>query len=134
MVRRPLTRESEAAEHSPKRTLTSLDLTMLGIGAIIGTGIFAAIGTATAGKPDRPGAGPAIILSFVLTAIACVFSALCCAEFAAMIPLPAAPTPTPRWGRWSRGPAVGNIAVAISWGSHRNAFTFGRVACVHPRC
>ena len=108
MVRRPLTRESEAAEHSPKRTLTSLDLTMLGIGAVIGSGIFAGVGRATAGKPDRPGAGPAIILSFVLTAITCVFSALCCAEFAAMIPLPAAPTPTPRRGRWSRGSSAGD--------------------------
>jgi len=83
-----ITRESEtSAEHTLKRTLTALDLTMLGIGAVIGTGIFAAIGTATAGNADRPGAGPAIILSFILTAVACIFSALCYAEFAAMIPI-----------------------------------------------
>src|SRR3989441_11520679 len=83
-----ITRESETVvEHTLKRTLTSFDLTMLGIGAIIGTGIFAAIGTATAGNADRPGAGPAIILSFTLTAVACIFSALCYAEFAAMIPI-----------------------------------------------
>ena len=59
-----ITRESETVgEHTLKRTLTAFDLTMLGIGAVIGTGIFAAIGTATAGNADRPGAGPAIILS-----------------------------------------------------------------------
>jgi hypothetical protein len=82
-----ITREAADQAHSLKRTLGALDLTMLGIGAVIGTGIFASIGTATAGNADRPGAGPAIILSFILTAVACVFSALCYAEFAAMIPL-----------------------------------------------
>src|SRR5574341_363403 len=66
-----ITRESETVVgHTLKRTLTSFDLTMLGIGAVIGTGIFAAIGTATAGNADRPGAGPAIMLSFILTAVA----------------------------------------------------------------
>jgi len=127
-----ITRESEAAgANALKRTLTSLDLTMLGIGAVIGTGIFAAIGTATAGNADRPGAGPAIILSFVLTAVACVFSALCYAEFAAMIPISGsaytyAYATLGEMVAWIIGwdliieYAVGNIAVAISWAAHFN--------------
>ncbi len=127
-----ITRESEtSAEHTLKRTLTALDLTMLGIGAVIGTGIFAAIGTATAGNPDRPGAGPAIILSFILTAVACVFSALCYAEFAAMIPISGsaytyAYATLGEMVAWIIGwdliieYAVGNIAVAISWAAHFN--------------
>jgi APA family basic amino acid/polyamine antiporter len=126
-------READDREHSLKRTLTSLDLTMLGIGAVIGTGIFAAIGTAAAGNADRPGAGPAIILSFVLTAIACVFCALCYAEFASMIPISGsaytyAYATLGETIAWIIGwdliieYAVGNIAVAISWSSHLNAF------------
>ncbi|HEU4403613.1 MAG TPA: amino acid permease [Candidatus Polarisedimenticolia bacterium] len=126
-----ITRESEDREHSLKRTLTSLDLTMLGIGAVIGTGIFAAIGTAVAGNADRPGAGPAIVLSFILTAVACVFSALCYAEFAAMIPI-AGSAYTYAYATlgemiaWIIGwdliieYAVGNIAVAISWAAYFN--------------
>jgi basic amino acid/polyamine antiporter, APA family len=73
------------AEHggkSLKRTLTALDLTLLGIGAIIGTGIFVLTGTAAANQ-----AGPGIVLSYVLAGTACGFAALCYAEFAAMIPI-----------------------------------------------
>jgi APA family basic amino acid/polyamine antiporter len=65
-----------------KRTLTAMDLTLLGIGAIIGTGIFVLTGTAAARA-----AGPAIVLSYVLAGVACGFAALCYAEFAAMIPI-----------------------------------------------
>jgi APA family basic amino acid/polyamine antiporter len=65
-----------------KRTLTGLDLTLLGIGAIIGTGIFVLTGTAAANQ-----AGPAIVLSYVAAGVACGFAALCYAEFAAMIPI-----------------------------------------------
>jgi len=65
-----------------KRTLTAFDLTLLGIGAIIGTGIFVLTGTAAANQ-----AGPAITLSYVLAGLACSFAALCYAEFAAMIPI-----------------------------------------------
>jgi basic amino acid/polyamine antiporter, APA family len=65
-----------------KRTLTAMDLTLLGIGAIIGTGIFVLTGTAAANQ-----AGPAIVLSYVLAGLACAFAALCYAEFAAMIPI-----------------------------------------------
>jgi APA family basic amino acid/polyamine antiporter len=65
-----------------KRTLTAMDLTLLGIGAIIGTGIFVLTGTAAANQ-----AGPAIVLSYVAAGLACGFAALCYAEFAAMIPI-----------------------------------------------
>jgi APA family basic amino acid/polyamine antiporter len=71
------------------RSLTALDLTLLGIGAIIGTGIFVLTGTAAANQ-----AGPAIVVSYIAAGTACAFAALCYAEFAAMIPLPAAPTRT----------------------------------------
>lgn len=73
------------AEHggkSLKRTLTAFDLTLLGIGAIIGTGIFVLTGTAAANQ-----AGPGIVLSYVIAGLACGFAALCYAEFAAMIPI-----------------------------------------------
>ena len=65
-----------------KRTLSAMDLTLLGIGAIIGTGIFVLTGTAAANQ-----AGPAIVLSYVAAGVACGFAALCYAEFAAMIPI-----------------------------------------------
>ncbi|HKQ97193.1 MAG TPA: amino acid permease, partial [Candidatus Polarisedimenticolia bacterium] len=134
-----ITGEAEDPGHGLKRTLTGIDLMMLGIGAVIGTGIFAAIGTATAGAADRPGAGPAIILSFVITAIACAFSALCYAEFASMIPI-AGSAYTYAYATlgetiaWIIGwdliieYAVGNIAVAISWAAYFNdvlKHTFG---------
>jgi len=72
----------ESGEHSLRRALGPTNLISLGIGAIIGTGIFVLTGTASANH-----AGPAIILSFVLAALACVFAGLCYAEFASMIPV-----------------------------------------------
>ncbi|AKA70607.1 amino acid permease [Clostridium scatologenes] len=65
-----------------KKVLGAFELTMLGIGAIIGTGIFVLTGVAAADY-----AGPALVLSFVFAAIACTFAALCYAELAAMIPV-----------------------------------------------
>ncbi len=79
--------DSDAPEHRLKRSLTAWDLTGLGIGAIIGTGIFVLIGTAIVGDAHRPGAGPGIVLSFILSGITCALAALCYAEFAAMIPV-----------------------------------------------
>lgn len=70
-----------------KKTLTAWDLTCLGIGAIIGTGIFVLIGTAIVGDAHRPGAGPGIVLSFVLSGLTCALAALCYAELSAMIPV-----------------------------------------------
>src|SRR5881409_4395696 len=82
-----LVAEAEDPEHRLKKALGPVDVTALGIGAIIGAGIFATIGTAAAGDPSRPGAGPALMMSFVLTAVVCGFSALCYAEFASMVPV-----------------------------------------------
>ncbi|HEV8540177.1 MAG TPA: amino acid permease [Nitrospiraceae bacterium] len=79
--------DSENPEHRLKKTLSVWELTGLGIGGIIGTGIFVLIGTATVGDMHRPGAGPGIILSFILSGLTCAFAALCYAEFAAMIPV-----------------------------------------------
>src|SRR4030095_11125063 len=72
---------------SLKRSLGAINVTLLGIGAIIGAGIFATVGTASAGDAARPGAGPSLILSFCITAIVCAFTALCYAEMAAMVPI-----------------------------------------------
>src|SRR3954466_4351414 len=72
----------ETGEHSLKRALGATNLVTLGIGAIIGAGIFVVTGAAAAQF-----AGPAIILSYVLAGIACVFAGLCYAEFASIIPI-----------------------------------------------
>jgi APA family basic amino acid/polyamine antiporter len=74
--------EYAGADHGLKRTLTGLDLVMLGIGAIIGTGIFVLTGRAAAAN-----AGPAVALSFVVAGIASAFAGLCYAEMASMIPV-----------------------------------------------
>jgi len=77
-----LSEAAETGEHSLRRALGPTNLISLGIGAIIGTGIFVLTGTASANH-----AGPAIILSFTLAAVACVFAGFCYAEFASMIPV-----------------------------------------------
>jgi basic amino acid/polyamine antiporter, APA family len=75
--------QAEAAgDHSLKRALGAINLTMLGIGAIIGTGIFVLTGTVAAQN-----AGPAVVLSFVIAGLASVFAALCYAEFASLVPM-----------------------------------------------
>jgi APA family basic amino acid/polyamine antiporter len=79
--------DCETQPHKLKRTLTVFDLTALGIGAIVGTGIFVLVGTAAVGDADRPGAGPALALSFIMSGAACMLAALCYAEFASMIPV-----------------------------------------------
>jgi len=124
-----LTAESQASEGRLKRALGKWDLTALGIGAIIGAGIFATTGSAIAGDATRLGAGPGIILSFVLTAVTCGFAALCYAEFAAMVPI-AGSAYTYAYASlgelvaWIIGwdliieYAVGNVAVAISWAGY----------------
>jgi len=77
-----LKESQESGEHSLKRALGPLNLITLGIGAIIGAGIFVLTGSAAANY-----AGPAIVLSFVLAGIACLFAGLCYAEFASLIPI-----------------------------------------------
>ncbi len=104
-----LLRQSEQPEHRLKKTLGPVSLTALGIGAVIGSGIFTVIGTAIAGQhfsspsvldtpvldflvrhtalAGRPGAGPAIAVSLLLVAMVCAFTGLCYAEMASMIPI-----------------------------------------------
>src|SRR5579864_3740312 len=76
-----LSEAGESGEHSLKRTLGAIQLTALGVGAIIGAGIFVLSGL------GAHYAGPALMLSFVLASLGCAFAGLCYAEFAAMIPL-----------------------------------------------
>src|SRR5437867_2353749 len=123
------------AAHSLKRVLGAGDLIMLAIGAVIGAGIFGAIGTAAAGQVAptgeviRYGAGPALVLSFVLLGAACALAALCYAELAAMIPQAGSAyaysyATLGELVAWIIGwdlileYAVGNVAVAISWGDY----------------
>jgi basic amino acid/polyamine antiporter, APA family len=73
---------NEEGDHSLKRALGPVNLMTLGVGAIIGTGIFVLVGPAAAQY-----AGPAVALSFVVAGIVCAFAALCYSEFAAMIPI-----------------------------------------------
>jgi APA family basic amino acid/polyamine antiporter len=121
--------ESEAPDHRLKRALGPVQLTSLGIGAVIGAGLFSTVGTAAAGGADHLGAGPALVLSFVLTAIACGFAALCYAEFAAMVPVSGsaytyAYATLGELVAWIIGwdliieYAIGNVAVAISWSGY----------------
>ena len=122
-------REMSHAGTGLKRSLGKWHLTALGVGATIGAGIFATTGTAIVGDPARPGAGPAIVFSFLLTAVACGFAALCYAEFAAMVPIAGsaytyAYTSIGEFVAWIIGwdliveYAVGNIGVAIGWAAY----------------
>src|SRR2546426_930273 len=79
--------EGGEGEHSLKKALTAVDLIALGIGAIIGAGIFATLGSATSGGTGQPPAGPGVAVSILLTAIVCGFCALCYAEFASLVPV-----------------------------------------------
>jgi APA family basic amino acid/polyamine antiporter len=127
--------DTSDSPHSLKRVLGAGDLVMLAIGAVIGAGIFGAIGTAAAGQvgPDgvvvRLGAGPALVFSFVLLGAACALAALCYAELAAMIPQAGSAyaysyATLGELVAWIIGwdlvleYAVGNVAVAISWGDY----------------
>ena len=112
-----------------KRSLGKWHLTALGVGATIGAGIFATTGTAIVGDELRPGAGPAIVISFLLTALTCGFAALCYAEFAAMVPISGsaytyAYASLGELVAWIIGwdliieYAVGNIGVAIGWSGY----------------
>ncbi|MFZ3246272.1 MAG: amino acid permease [Candidatus Acidiferrales bacterium] len=86
LAKKPLTtimaEASDTSEHSLKRSLGPINLITLGIGAIIGTGIFTLTGVAAAQF-----AGPAVVLSFIVAGIGCIFAGLCYAEFASMIPI-----------------------------------------------
>jgi len=149
--------EAYEPERQMKKTLTARDLIAFGVGATIGSGIFALTGTAAAGSGSatargwietpvinfilgadmgREGAGPAIVLSFIIAAIACGFAAMCYAELAAMIPVSGsaytfAYASLGELIAWIIGwdlmleYAVGNIAVAVSWSDHFLHFAHG---------
>ena len=121
--------ETVEPQHQLKRALGPVHLTLLGVGAIVVAGIFSLIGTAAAGDQNHVAAGPALIVSFVLVAVACGFAALCYAEFAAMVPVSGsaytyAYATLGQFMAWVIGwdlileYAVGNIAVAISWSDY----------------
>src|SRR5256885_1423083 len=121
--------ETERPDQRLNRTLGPVHLTVLGVGAIIGAGIFSTVGTGAAGGADHPGAGPALVLSFVLVAVACGFAALCYSEFAAMVPVSGSAytysyATLGELIAWIIGwdlileYAVGNVAVAISWSDY----------------
>jgi APA family basic amino acid/polyamine antiporter len=117
---------AQAQESHLKRTLTAKSLVALGIGAIIGAGLF--IRTAAASAQD---AGPSVVLSFVVGAIGCAFAGLCYAEFAAMIPIAGsaytyAYTTMGEFTAWTIGwalileYAMGAGTVAIGWSQYLN--------------
>src|SRR3954467_1436604 len=146
--------EAAAPDRQMKRALGPFALTCIGIGAIIGTGIFALAGTAAAGEQieasiwktpilnfvqswashaplvfGRPGAGPAVMISFLVAGVACAFAALCYAELASMIPVSGSAY-TYSYATlgeiiaWIIGwdlileYAVGNMAVAVGWSGY----------------
>jgi APA family basic amino acid/polyamine antiporter len=135
-------RDTEGGERSLKRVLGAGDLIMLAIGAVIGAGIFSSIGTAAAGEvlPNgevvRYGAGPALILSFILLGGVCALAGLCYAELASMIPQAGSAyaysyATLGEFVAWIIGwdlileYAIGNIAVAIAWSGYFNSLLSG---------
>ena len=131
-VKKPLSQLlGEAAaqgEGTLKRTLGAWNLVALGIGAIIGAGLFVRTASAAAGN-----AGSAVTMSFIVAAIGCAFAGLCYAEFAAMIPIAGsaytyAYTTMGELVAWVIGwalimeYAIGNITVAISWSDYFTSF------------
>src|SRR5690349_24607376 len=118
-------------DHSLKRALGALNLTMLGIGAIIGTGIFVLTGTVAAQN-----SGPAVVLSFVMAGLASVFAALCYSEFASLVPMAGSAytygyATLGEFFAWIIGwdlileYAVGAITVAIGWSGYMVSFLNG---------
>lgn len=155
---RELIDEAYSESRLMKKSLSAFDLVAMGVGATIGSGIFALTGTAAAGQAEiarnfletpvvnflfssaavlgRDGAGPAIIISFLIAAICCGLTALCYAELAAMIPVSGsaytfAYAALGELTAWIIGwdlileYAVGNIAIAVSWSDYFVHFLHG---------
>src|SRR5687767_4748363 len=141
LARKPISEllAEEGRPNSLKRELGAGDLVMLAIGAVIGAGIFSSIGTAAAGEilPDgvvvRYGAGPALVISFILLGAVCGLAALCYAELASMIPQAGSAysysyATLGELVAWIIGwdlileYAVGNIAVAVAWSGYFTSF------------
>src|SRR3954451_2674304 len=116
--------EAESGEHQLKRTLGPLQLIALGIGAIIGAGLFSLTGLAAAQN-----SGPAVTLSMVIAAVGCAFAGLCYSEFSCMIPVSGsaytyAYATLGEWLAWIIGwdlvieYAIGSATVSISWSAY----------------
>src|SRR6476619_6637473 len=142
--RKPIADLLPDSDHALQRVMGAGDLVLLAIGAVIGAGIFGAIGTAAAGQIDasghvvRAGAGPALVFSFLLLGGACALAALCYAELASMIPQAGSAyaytyATLGELVAWIIGwdlileYAVGNVAVAISWGDYFKTLTGGLI-------
>jgi APA family basic amino acid/polyamine antiporter len=140
--RKPISELVAETEGGLRRALGWGDLVMLSVGAVIGAGIFSSIGTAAAGEvlPSgevvRYGAGPALVVSFLLLGVVCGLAALCYAELAAMIPQAGSAyaysyATLGELTAWIIGwdlileYAVGNIAVAIAWSGYLNSLLSG---------
>src|SRR5579864_5860375 len=125
--------ETTEPQHQLRRVLGPLQLTMLGVGAIVGAGIFSTPGTAAAGGGEHIGAGPALVVSFLIVSVACGFAALCYSEFAAMVPVSGsaytyAYATLGELAAWLIGwdlileYAISNAAVAVSWSAYFQSF------------
>ncbi len=128
--------DADRSEHRLKRSLGVYSLTALGIGAVIGAGIFSSPGTAAAGGGSHIAAGPALVVSYMLVALACGFAALCYAEMASMVPVAGsaytyAYVTLGEFLAWIIGwdlileYAVGNVAVAVSWADYFKSLLAG---------
>jgi APA family basic amino acid/polyamine antiporter len=126
-----------------KRAVGAFDLTLMGVGAVVGAGIFSSVGEMAAGSAHHPGAGPALVLSYLLTAVACGLCALCYAEIAAMVPVAGsaytyAYVALGEIFAWIVGwdliieYAVGNIYVAQSWSDYLRSFLMGAFGVDFP--
>jgi APA family basic amino acid/polyamine antiporter len=141
-ARKPIADLLVDSQSSLKRVMGARDLIMLAIGAVIGAGIFSSIGTAAAGEvlPNgevvRYGAGPALVLSFILLGAVCALAGLCYAELASMIPQAGSAyaysyATLGELIAWIIGwdlileYAVGNIAVAIAWSGYFTSLLSG---------
>src|SRR3954451_13605548 len=139
LQRKPISELLPEGAQPLKRVLGAGDLIMLAIGAVIGAGVFSSIGTAAAGEihPNgdivRYGAGPALVLSFLLLGVVCGLAALCYAELASMIPQAGSAyaysyATLGELIAWIIGwdlileYAVGNIAVAVAWAGYFTSF------------
>ncbi|HKE01677.1 MAG TPA: amino acid permease [Planctomycetota bacterium] len=118
---------AEGERSGLKRALGPVDLVMLGVGAVVGAGIFGTIGQAAAA------AGPAVMISFVLTAVACALAGLCYAELTSIVPIAGsaytyAYATLGQLVAWVIGwdlileYAIGNVGVAISWADYARSF------------
>src|SRR5271155_1136672 len=125
--------QASDSSHGLKRTLTARGLIALGIGAIIGAGLF--VRTAAA---SGEAAGPAVVLSFVFAAVGCLFAGLCYAEFASMIPIAGsaytyAYTTMGELVAWIIGwalvleYALGAATVSIAWSEYLNKLFDGKI-------